>query len=268
MSISPWTKESAIAELNALIEKIEELSAKRRFAADHTRWAMRTLTFLEEVFGQDSRYYLSFAAIKWGEIGTSFIGGPADPEGAFNPQAAVERLRQKMYIRHLDGAKGILLAAVDELKRSDLISVYKGKDTAPESSAILKVINLAERKLRKVIRDEPSNEKEVQDALETLLIGADLPYSREADTIEYSSKTYKPDFTMAKIDLAIEIKFCRKEKREKEIIAEINDDILAYQTKFGNLMFIIYDLGHIRDVDRFIDAFEKNENVIVRVVKH
>ena len=57
-------------------------------------------------------------------------------------------------------------------------------------------------------------------------------------------------------------------RREKELIAEINDDILAYKTKYRNLIFIIYDLGYIRDVDRFAEAFEASEGVIVRVVKH
>lgn len=112
--------------------------------------------------------------------------------------------------------------------------------------------------MRKVIREIPSKEKQIQDAFENLLIGADIPYSREKESIEYSSKTYVPDFTIQKIDLAVDVKLCSKEGREKEIIAEINEDILAYQTKYGNLFFIVYDLGFIRDVDRFTGAFEKN----------
>jgi hypothetical protein len=127
---------------------------------------------------------------------------------------------------------------------------------------------LAERKLRKIIRTPPTREKEVQDSFETLLIGADVEYSRETDSIEYSSKTYTPDFTVPKADLAIELKLCPKHEREKEMIAEINDDILAYKTKYGNILFVIYDCGFIRDVDRFVEHFEKNENVIVKVIKH
>jgi len=263
-----WTKKKALSELKTLIDEIEKLSSKRRFSAFHTRWAMRTLAFLEDIFGQNSRYYLTFASIKWGKNGSFFIGGPGDPGGASDPQAAMERIHQEAYIQKLDSTKGILLAALDELKRSDLDMVYEGKNTPTESSTILRVINLAERKLRKVIRDKPSSEKEIQDAFESILIGAEIAYSRESDSIEYSSKTYKPDFTMPKINLAIEIKLCSKDGKEKGIIAEINDDILAYQTKYGNLMFVIYDLGYIRDVDRFIDSFEKNKNVIVRIVKH
>jgi len=162
----------------------------------------------------------------------------------------------------------MLLAALDELERSDLKSVYKGKNTAPESSAIMKVISLAEKKLRKAIRNTPDEEKKVQNIFESLLLGAEIPYSRETDSIEYSTKTYKPDFSMPKIDLAIDIKLCHRGSREKELIAEINDDILAYQTKYGNLLFVVYDLGFIRDIDRFIESFEKHENVLVRIVKH
>lgn len=196
------------------------------------------------------------------------VGGPGDPEGAWDPQTAIERMHQEAYVKQLDGARGLLLAAADYLERADLKTVYEGKDTGPESSAILKVINLAERRLRKVIKRKPERESEVQDAFEALLVGADIPYSRESQRIEYSSKTYTPDFTVPKIDLAVELKLCSKEGREKEMIAEINDDILAYQTKYGNLLFVVYDLGFIRDVDRFASSIEENENVIVRIVKH
>jgi len=102
------------------------------------------------------------------------------------------------------------------LGRKDLTDVYQGKDTAPESSAIVKIISLAEHKLRKAIRSKPNNEKQVQDAFENLLIGADIAFSRETERIEYSSKTYTPDFVVPKIDLAIEIKLCNKDNRERK----------------------------------------------------
>lgn len=66
----------------------------------------------------------------------------------------------------------------------------------------------------------------------------------------------------------MECAFYSSDDREKEIIAEINDDILAYGTKYGNQIFIVYDNGNIRDVERFCNTFENNEGVLVRVVKH
>ncbi len=305
MPRTTWTKETALAELRALADAAQRLVsageitiespvcpgcgghgalplpggggrqcptcggrgriASMAFSADHTRWAARCLAVLEEVFGQDSRYYLSFNALRWVETGSFIIPGGA---GAWrDPQAAVDRRHHQAYLRDLETARGLLLAAADHLARSDLASVYDGKNTAPESSAIIKVINLAGAKLRKVIRSTPKNEKEVQDAFENLLVGADIPYSREADRIEYSSKTYVPDFTTRQLDLAIDIKLCAGPGREKDIIAEINDDILAYRTKYGNLLFVIYDVGQIRDVERFTMSLEQHDNVVVRVVK-
>jgi hypothetical protein len=262
-----WTKEAALAELRALVEQSKNLERVARFSEEHTRWMFRVGTVLEEVFGRKSGYYVSFAALPWGRRGTVIVGGPEDPEGNWNPAAAIEHRHQRAYVEDLGTARGILLAAGDRLDRSDLASVYEGKDTAPESSAIIKVINLAGAKLRKVIRSTPKHEKEVQDAFENLLVGADIPHSREADRIEYSSKTYAPDFTLPQIDLAIEIKLVPGPGREKDIIAEINDDILAYRTKYGNVLFVVYDVGQIRDVERFTASFEQHENVVVRVVK-
>lgn len=263
-----WTKETALSELETLIKEIDNLFTQHKYSADHMRWVAKTLAFLEEVFGRNSRYYLTFASFPWSETGSILVGGPTDPEGSWNPQAALEKRDQAAYLRQVESAKGLLQAAADHLKRSNITSVYEGKDTVPESSAIIRIINIAERKLRKVVRRKPNSEKEIQDAFEDLLIGADIPYSRERERIEYSSKTYTPDFTIQKIDLVIDIKLCAREGREKQIIAEINDYILAYQTKYGNLVFVVYDVGFIRDIDRFKDAFEKNQNVIVKVVKH
>lgn len=257
-----WTKDTALAEITSLIAEIPKLETQRRQSTDHTRWGIRVLQFLEQVFGQNSRFYLTFAGIEWHDANTFIVQDILDIQGS------IDRRHQEAYVRHLGGAKGLLLAAKDELNRSTLDEVYEGKDTAPESSGLMRVVNLLEKKLRKVIRETPGRERDIQDGLENLLIGADLTYSREADAIAYSSKTYIPDFTLPRLDLAVEVKFCSRDDREKELIAEINDDILAYQTKYGNLIFVVYDLGFIRDVERFAAAFEINDNVLVRVIKH
>ena len=165
-------------------------------------------------------------------------------------------------------AIGILQSAIDELNRKSVDEVYEGRNTPPESSAILKVINLAEHKLRKVIRKTPKLEKEVQDCFESLLVGGDFTYKREFPKIEYSSKGYIPDFTFPRINLALDIKLCNRANREKKIIAEINDDIMAYKTQFANLLFVVYDVGHIRDRDVFVKTFQDTEGVIVSVIKH
>lgn len=265
---SQWTKESALSEIDKLLNETNILKSCVRLSEEHTRWIMRATTFLKEVFGIDSDYFANFTALSWKHDGQAIIGGPERPRESMNPQLGIDRINNEAFQRQLQIARGILSAAKDELERKDLLSVYKGKDTGPEASVLVKVLNLAERKLRKTIRNKPTKEFDVQDAFENLLIGADVSYSRETDSIEYSTKTYKPDFTVVKADLAIDIKLCAGDDREKDIIAEINDDILAYQTKYGNVLFVVYDVGIIRDVDRFIGNFEAHEGVIVKVVKH
>jgi hypothetical protein len=261
-----WTKEEALKNLEELAVEADRLRGSQVFSTEHIMWITKCTDTFEEVFGPVSRYSLSFVNIEWGRIPSGTIIKPWDYGG--NHQAAIDAKRHEYFLRDLGAAKGFLLGAAEYLKEREIAEVYHAKDTGPEASLILKVLHLAEHQLRKAIRTQPDKESQVQDAFESLLIGADIPYGREVDSIEYSSKTYIPDFSLPKIDLAVEVKLCRQDRREREIIAEINDDILAYQTKYQNLLFVIYDLGYIRDVDRFCGSFEEHDNVTIRVVKH
>src|SRR2546430_13151265 len=47
---------------------------------------------------------------------------------------------------------------------------------------------------------------------------------------------------------AIDMKLCKEPGREKEIIAEVNDDILAYQTKYGNILFVVRSEEHTSEL--------------------
>ncbi len=257
-----WTKEEALLALKGLAEQADSLRSSKAYSSEHTIWVTKCLETFEEVFGPASRYYRSFAGLRWRRTDSYVL------QDYGNIEEAKAAIHHKAYIRDLGIAKGLLLRAIEYLEERELGDIYDAKDTEPEASLILKVLHLAERQLRKVIRTQPSREVEVQDAFEDLLIGAAILYSRESERIEYSSKTYVPDFTLPKIRLAVEVKLCGQKEREKALIEEINDDILAYQTKYVNLLFIVYDIGCIRDIDRFIGSFEEKENVTVRVIKH
>lgn len=257
-----WTKEEALQTLKNLADESDRLRSFKVYSTEHIMWITKCSETLEEVFGPSSKYYLSFTNVEWHYTG-SFIF-----EYGRNYLADIDTIHQKAYLNKLASAKGLLLGAVEYLKARELSDVYSARDTGPEASLILKVLRLAENQLRKVIRGKPDNERQIQDAFENLLIGADISYGREVDSIEYSSKTYTPDFSLPKISLAVEVKLCSRSEREKELPEEINDDMLAYQTKYQNLLFIIYDIGFIRDVDRFCGSFEEHENVTIRVIKH
>jgi hypothetical protein len=124
-------------------------------------------------------------------------------------------------------------------------------------------------KLRAIIRKKPEDEKEVQDAVENLLIAKDYEYGREKVSIPYSSKYYVPDFTFDALNTALDVKICNSANDEKKIIDEINADIPAYKTKYKYVVFVVYDTGFIRDTLVFVKGIEKNNpNVYVTVVKH
>lgn len=255
-----WNKENAIKELRNSISQIEMVAESGRKSSQHIRWLTNTSRILEEIFGQKSTYFLTFSSYTWTETETRIYRG-------WDLNEEFDARNEQVFLQQLIQARGLLLAAIDHLTISELSEVYEGKNTAHESSMIIKILSLIDNKLRKLIRITPNKERIIQNAFEDLLISNDVPFERESPSIVYSSKKYIPDFSFNQLDLIVEIKLCTETTTEKPIISQINDDILAYQTKFGNLIFVVYDLSQIRDINKFQHSFENNK-VIIKVVKH
>lgn len=134
------------------------------------------------------------------------------------------------------------------------------------------VTNFIKSKLRPTIFTAPSKEVEIQNAIEILLLGRNLAkgidYDRESGKFEFSGKEYIPDFILPKMNLCIEVKLLRPGKKSS-IIDEINADITAYSTKYERLLFVVYDLGVIRDEAEFRRDIENaGANIKVIIVKH
>ena len=129
------------------------------------------------------------------------------------------------------------------------------------------IIDLINANLRASLYHDPTHEREVQDVLETIFRARALDFRREQDSVPYSTKRYIPDFTFNRIGLAVEVKLCKDQRREKEMIEEINSDIIGYSGRYDRCLFVIYDLGHIRDVAQFSRDIEQNPNVHVLIIK-
>lgn len=155
------------------------------------------------------------------------------------------------------------LAAV---RLNSLASYLKTKLGAKEREHE-QIIDLIRANLRASFYQDPKNEREVQDVLEIIFRVRTLDYRREKDTVPYSTKRYIPDFTFNRIGLAVEVKLCKDRNREKEMIDEINGDIIGYSGRYDRSLFVIYDLGYIRDTTQFSADIEKNPNVHVLIVK-
>ena len=256
------TKEKAVNEISDLLHQIQSVANSGRLSAEHIRWIHNCHHILVEVFGTNSTYFRSFASLKWYDTGSYVVT-------IFENIDDVRSARDhRAFLECLEMARGIFLAAIDDINRStDIEEVYKDKKE-DDSNLIIKLLNIVTHKFRIFFQDEPKCEKDVQDNFERLLIGCDFPYLREKERITYSSKIFIPDFVSKELSLAIEIKICNTTAREKEIISEMNDDILVYNTKYKNTMFVIYDIGQIRDIEQFKGSFKAYDNIIIVIIKH
>jgi hypothetical protein len=153
-----------------------------------------------------------------------------------------------------------------------LLISFLGNRLDLKLSEIQNLKNFFQSNLRKAVLHEPQKESDVQDTVEQLLIGKGLTkgidYDRETGRVRVSIKEVIPDFILLKLDLALEIKFTKNVAKTKTIVDEINADIQSYSKKYGNLLFIVYDFGTIRDEDEFKNDIDNKDNILVSVIKH
>lgn len=131
--------------------------------------------------------------------------------------------------------------------------------------------NFLQLRLRSVVFQRPEKEIEVQNAIESLLLGRGLSkgadYDRESGKFEFSGKEYIPDFVIPKMSLCIEVKLLR-EGRKSKVIEEISADITAYKKAYQRQLYVVYDLGVIQNETEFKRDIEMIDGVKVIVVKH
>jgi hypothetical protein len=126
-----------------------------------------------------------------------------------------------------------------------------------------------ERALRPSFRDAaPTNEREVQDALEIILSSLGVEYQREKDVAPAGVKVFRPDFVIPHEDLAIEVKLCKEGRSLGELQEQLAADTAGYKTKWKRLLVVVYDCGVIHDPYAFRVSNMKSFGVSVVVIKH
>ena len=127
-------------------------------------------------------------------------------------------------------------------------------------------------KLRSGIFAVPDREVEIQNAIETLIIGRSMvkgiDFDRETGRVKTSGKESVPDFIFPNLNLCLEVKLSKSIDKLRAIVDEINADIRAYATKYDRQLYIVYDLGVIRDEAEFKRDLEATPGVSVIVIKH
>ena len=125
---------------------------------------------------------------------------------------------------------------------------------------------------RAMVSGEPKDEAEVQDTIEKLLVGRGMEkgmdYDRETGRVKHSGKESIPDFIFRPLSTALEVKFTKSNQSRSRIVDEMNADIAAYGTGYAHIIFLVYDIASITDVEEFKRDIESTQNVSVLVVKH
>jgi hypothetical protein len=125
---------------------------------------------------------------------------------------------------------------------------------------------------RTIFAAVPEKETEVQNGIEALFVGRGMAkgtdYDREAGRVKASGKESVPDFIIPRLRLCLEVKLSKSAGKLREIVDEINADIRAYGTQYERQLYIVYDLGVIRDEAEFKRDLEDAPGVSVLVVKH
>jgi hypothetical protein len=86
--------------------------------------------------------------------------------------------------------------------------------------------------------------------------------------VKISIKETVPDFILRKLSMALEIKLAKTEIKSKAIVDEINADIQAYGRAYDRILFVVDDLGTIRDTVEFARDLSSSTGTEVIVVKH
>ncbi|HLW69052.1 MAG TPA: hypothetical protein VKS22_00360 [Candidatus Binataceae bacterium] len=126
--------------------------------------------------------------------------------------------------------------------------------------------------LRRAVFAIPDKEVEVQNAIESLIVGRGMAkgvdYDRETGRVKTSGKESVPDFIFPSLKLCLEVKLSKSPDKLRQIVDEINADIRSYSTRYERQLYIVYDLGIIRDELEFKRDLEDAPGVSVVVVKH
>jgi len=126
--------------------------------------------------------------------------------------------------------------------------------------------------LRKAIFVIPDKELGVRNAIEALIVGRGLEkgtdYDREAGRVKVSGKEFVPDFIFRNLKLCLEVKLSKSADKLRTIVDEINADIRAYSSVYERQLYVVYDLGTIRDEAEFKRDLENAPGVSVLVIKH
>lgn len=138
--------------------------------------------------------------------------------------------------------------------------------------ATQKLKDFLQSNLRRAIFADPEREVEICDGIEVLIVGRGMAkgtdYDRETGRTKSSGKESVPDFIFPVLKLCLEVKLSQSTEKRRVIVDQINADIRAYAKLYERQLYIVYDVGTIRDEAEFKRDLENAPGVSVVIVKH
>jgi REase_DpnII-MboI len=154
-----------------------------------------------------------------------------------------------------------------------VLKAYLTDRVGLRADRVIELADFFQANVRRGVLRPPERERDVQHAVELLLIGRGLQkgtdYDREVGRAKVSSKEVIPDFVLVPLKLAVEVKLLKEASAVARVIDEINADILGYGKAYESIVFVVYDLGGtIRDEVEFRRDLEASQGVRVVLIKH
>lgn len=68
--------------------------------------------------------------------------------------------------------------------------------------------------------------------------------------------------------MCIEVKLLKEQSKKSKIIEEINAHIKAYLKEYESVLFVVYDVGIIRDEIEFSRDIENHDGIKIIILQH
>lgn len=169
-------------------------------------------------------------------------------------QALADRL---VVLEHFDGQHDwVSNPAIDYF--SEQLSLFAPLIEVPSDMtarrSVLRTMLVQTPILMQQLPTKPEREKDVQDALQKVLILAFPDMIREA-SISKPTKVYKPDFGIDSVETAIEVKFIANNAEVGKVVGELYEDMRGYNNAPGYTLFLglVYMTGPFVSQER-LDA--------------
>jgi hypothetical protein len=141
-------------------------------------------------------------------------------------------------------------------------------DSFTTESPVEEIKEAIRKGLRKSIGDRKiEKEFEIRDIIDGLLTVAGYDFKKETPEEKFSAKGFRPDLTSKNLSTVIEVKLIDSQGDVSKSVEGLSADIEPYKKRFKNILFVVYDLGFVNDIEEYCKDFKKIDGVDILLIK-